>query len=86
MGAYLISGAGLRGGDQPVTILVEQGDTLSSVAGKLEEAGVISSSLLFELKARFDGWDKEIKPGEYRFNPGEEGEDILRTLSSGDSL
>ena len=86
LGAYLISGAGLRGGDQPVTILVEQGDTLSSVAGKLEEAGVISSALLFELKARFDGWDKEIKPGEYRFNPGEEGEDILRTLSSGDSL
>ena len=46
LGAYLISGAGLRGGDQPVTILVEQGDTLSSVAGKLEEAGVIKSALV----------------------------------------
>jgi UPF0755 protein len=66
--------------------LVEQGDTLSGVAGKLEEAGVISSSLLFELKARFDGWDKEIKPGEYRFTPGEKREEIMRTLASGDSI
>jgi UPF0755 protein len=86
LGAYLISGAGLRGEDEPVTITVEQGDALSSVAGKLEEAGVVRSSLLFELKARYDGWDKEIKPGAYRFTPGEEREEILRTLASGDSI
>ncbi|HEY6750712.1 MAG TPA: endolytic transglycosylase MltG [Rubrobacteraceae bacterium] len=86
LGAYLISGAGLRGEDEPVTVAVEQGDTLSSVAGKLEEAGVVGSSLLFELEARYDGWDNEIKPGEYRFLPGEESEEILRTLSSGDSI
>src|SRR5918993_4421976 len=58
LGAYLVLGAGLRGEDEPVTIAVEQGDTLSSVADKLEEAGVVRSSLLFELKARYDGWDK----------------------------
>jgi UPF0755 protein len=86
LGAYLISGAGLRGEDEPVTVAVEQGDTLSSAAGKLEEAGVVGSSLLFELEARYDGWDNEIKPGEYRFLPGEESEEILRTLSSGDSI
>lgn len=84
--AYLFSGAGLRGEDEPVTVAVEQGDTLSSVAGKLEEADVIGSSLLFELEARYDGWDKEIKPGEYQFRPGEEREEILKTLSSGDSI
>ena len=84
--AYLLSGAGVRGEDEPVTVAVEQGDTLSSVAGKLEEAGVIGSSLLFELKARYDGWDKEIKPGEYQFRPGEGREEILQTLSSGDSI
>jgi UPF0755 protein len=84
--AYLFSSAGLRGEDEPVTVAVEQGDTLSSVAGKLEEAGVVGSSLLFELKARYDGWDKEIKPGEYQFRPGEEREEILKTLSSGASI
>ena len=86
LGAYLVLGAGLRGEDEPVTIAVEQGDTLSSVADKLEEAGVVRSSLLFELNARYDGWDKEIKPGEYRFTPGEEREEIMRTLASGDSI
>ena len=86
LGAYLITGAGLRAEDAPVTVAVEQGDTLSSVASKLEEAGVVRSSLLFELKARYDGWDKEIKPGEYRFTPGEEREEIMRTLASGDSI
>ena len=86
LGAYLVLGAGLRGEDEPVTIAVEQGDTLSSVADKLEEAGVVRSSLLFELKARYDGWDKEIKPGEYRFTPGEKREEIMRTLASGDSI
>ncbi len=70
----------------PVTVVVEQGDTLSSVAGKLEEAGVIGSSTLFELEARIEGGDKEIKPGEYRFAPGEDSDEILETLSSGDSI
>ena len=84
--AYLFWGAGLRGENEPVTVAVEQGDTLSSVADKLEEADVIGSSLLFELEARYDGWDKEIKPGEYQFRPGEEREEILKTLSSGDSI
>ena len=86
LGAYLISSAGLGGENEPVTVTVEQGDTLSSVAGKLEEVGVVGSSLLFELEARYNGWDNEIKPGEYRFVPGEAREEILRTLSSGDSI
>ena len=86
LGAYLISSAGPRGENEPVTVTVEQGDTLSSVAGKLEEVGVVGSSLLFELEARYNGWDNEIKPGEYRFVPGEAREEILRTLSSGDSI
>jgi UPF0755 protein len=86
LGAYLISSAGPRGENEPATVTVEQGDTLSSVAGKLEEVGVVGSSLLFELGARYNGWDNEIKPGEYRFVPGEEREVILRTLSNGDSI
>jgi UPF0755 protein len=87
LGAYLISGAG-SGGDEdaPATIVVEQGDTLSSVADKLEEAGVIQSSILFKLGARNEGEETEIKAGEYQFRAGEEREEILRTLSSGDSI
>ncbi|CAN5188088.1 endolytic transglycosylase MltG [soil metagenome] len=86
-GAYRLVGAAFGGGEeaaeQPVTVVVEQGDTLGSVAEKLDEAGVISSSSIFELEARVGGSATEIKPGEYQFEPGQSGEEILDALSSG---
>ena len=86
-GIYLLVSAVFGGGEEePVTVAVEQGDTLSSVAYKLEEAGVIGSSNLFKLETRIQGGDTEIKAGEYRFVPGEDSEQILETLSSGESV
>lgn len=86
-GIYLLVSAVLGGGEEePVTVAVEQGDTLSSVADKLEEAGVIQSSTLFKLETRVQGGETEIKAGEYRFVPGEDSEQILETLSSGESV
>ena len=86
-GIYLPLSAVLGGGEEePVTVAVGQGDTLSSVADKLEEAGVIESSNLFKLETRIEGGETEIKAGEYRFVPGEDSEQILETLSSGESV
>jgi UPF0755 protein len=86
-GIYLLAGAVLGGEEeQPVAVVVEKGDTLSSVADKLEEAGVIGSSTLFRLEARLQGEETEIKAGEYRFVPGEDSQEILATLASGDSV
>jgi UPF0755 protein len=85
-GIYLLVSAVLGGEEEPVTVAVEQGDTLSSVADKLEEAGVIQSSTVFKLESRFQGGETEIKAGEYRFVPGEDSEQILETLSSGESI
>jgi UPF0755 protein len=85
-GIYLLASAMLGGGEEPVTIVVEKGDTLSSVADKLEEAGVIRSSTLFKIESRIEGGDTEIKAGEYQFTPVEGRDEILKTLSSGDSI
>jgi UPF0755 protein len=86
-GIYLLVSAVFGSGEEePVTVTVEQGDTLSSVADKLEAAGVIESSNLFKLETRIQGGDTEIKAGEYRFVPGEDSEQILETLSSGESV
>jgi len=86
-GIYLLASAVLGGGEEePVTVAVEQGDTLSNVADKLEEAGVIQSSTFFKLETRIQGGDTEIKAGEYRFVPGEDSEQILETLASGESV
>ena len=86
-GIYLLASAVFDvGEEEPVTVAVEQGDTLSSVADKLEEDGVIGSATVFKLESRVQGGETEIKAGEYRFVPGEDSEQILETLSSGDSV
>ncbi len=86
-GIYLFTSTVFGGDDEaPITVVVDEGDTLASVADKLEEAGVISSPTLFELKARLEGAATEIKPGEYQFEPGEDAGKILETLSTGDSV
>ena len=86
-GIYWISSAALGGEEapeEPVAVVIEQGDTLSSVADKLEEAGVVRSSTLFKLEAHVEGksTQTQIKPGEYRLRPGEDGSEILATISS----
>lgn len=84
---YLLTSVVFSGGeDAPETVMVEEGDTLASVADKLEEAGVIGSPTLFKLRARIRGEGTQIKPGEYQFEPGEGGDEILKKLSAGDSI
>ncbi|HEV8044033.1 MAG TPA: endolytic transglycosylase MltG [Rubrobacter sp.] len=83
-GLYLLASTVPGGG--PVTIVVEKGDALSNVADKLQEAGVIRSSVLFQLEARLQDEETEIKAGEYEFTSGESGDEILGTLSRGESV
>ncbi len=83
-GLYLLASTEPGGG--PVTIVVEKGDALSNVADKLQEAGVIRSSVLFQLEARLQDEETEIKAGEYEFTSGESGDEILGTLSRGESV
>ena len=67
----------------PVRVEVVRGDTLSSVADKLEAAGVIRSALVFKLEARADGQSTEIQTGRYTFRPGEDSDEIMRKLTAG---
>jgi UPF0755 protein len=71
---------------KPVEVEVVEGDTLSSVADKLEAAGVIGSAFFFKLEARVGGESAEIKPGKYTFRPGEDDEKIMRKLTTGKAV
>lgn len=55
---------------QATTVIVKSGTGLSSIARQLDEAGVVSYDLLFELEARRTDQARDLKPGEYRFDPG----------------
>jgi UPF0755 protein len=67
-------------------IEVVKGDTLSDVAAKLEEAGVIKSAFAFELQARYEGYGTEIKTGHYTFEPGQDSVKILEKLTAGEAV
>jgi UPF0755 protein len=70
----------------PARIEVVQGDTLSSVAEKLERAGVIPSAFMFKMEARVGGYGTEIRTGEYTFPRGAESDVILQKLTAGEAV
>jgi UPF0755 protein len=67
----------------PVRVEVVKGDTLSDVATKLEEAGIIESAFVFKLQARYEGYGTEIRTGRYTFEPGQDSDVIFRKLAAG---
>ena len=69
--------------EESARVQVVKGDTLSDVAAKLEEAGVIESAFVFELQARYEGYGTQIKTGRYTFKPGEDSAEILHKLNVG---
>ena len=87
---YWIYASAFAGGadapEGPVKVEVVKGDTLSRVATKLEEAGVIKSALVLKAQARIEGYGTEIKTGRYTFEPGQESEVILEKLTAGDAV
>ena len=83
---FVIYSAATGGEDGPrksAMVQVVRGDTLSDVAAKLEEAGVIKSAFVFELQARYEGYGTEIKTGRYAFEPGQDSGEILHKLTVG---
>jgi UPF0755 protein len=86
---YFIYTSAIGGGDEPegpVGVEVVKGDTLSTVATKLEEAGVIGSAFVFKLETRAEGNDTSIKTGRYTFSPGADTDAILSKLTAGEAV
>ena len=88
---YFIYATATRGEDEqasagPAKVEVVKGDTLSSVAEKLERAGVVESAFMFKAEARLGGYGTEIKTGKYTFVQGEDSEVILQKLTAGEAV
>jgi peptidoglycan lytic transglycosylase G len=86
---YVLAGGAQSGQEEPqgpAKIEVVKGDTLSSVAEKLDRAGVIDSAFMFKLEARMEGYGTEIKTGEYTFARGEDTRKILEKLTAGEAV
>lgn len=86
--AYLLytgAGAERQTVDGAAKVEVVKGETLTDIATKLEEAGVIDNAFVFKTQARIEGYGTEIKTGRYTFERGQESGEILEKLTAGEA-
>ena len=64
-------------GREPITatVVMEKGDSIETIAAKLQEAGLIRFTGLFEFYADLSNAEEEIRPGTYIFNNPEKDEE-----------
>lgn len=82
--AWTFLGSATIGKDTSFTI--PAGASVSSVAQKLEDEGLISSASGFVLQARIFGSDAPIQAGEFMLTPDMSQGDILAAFQSGDVI
>jgi len=71
---------------EETSFLIPAGSSLTAVAGKLEEEGLIRSADGFLLSARLFGSADPIQAGEFALAPGMSQAEILRAFQSGEVI
>ena len=69
---------------QAGNVVVAKGATLTSVAQTLNEANVIDKPWLFKILSRFEGLDKKLRAGEYRFDAGVSIRQVMDKIARGE--
>ncbi len=67
-----------------VEVTIEEGMNLTQIADLLKEAGVIEDAFVFRLYVQQKEKEKLLLPGTYELVTGEEYEEILNTITSGE--
>ncbi|MEO0496387.1 MAG: endolytic transglycosylase MltG [Pseudomonadota bacterium] len=68
------------------TLLINRGEGVSTIAAKLERAGVIEDDFVFRAGIRAYRNDVELKAGEYKFEPGDSMKSVMDRLVAGRSI
>jgi UPF0755 protein len=69
--------------DTPVTFIVEQGETATTISNRLEQQGLISDAELFRRYAQHHGLDAGIEAGEFSLRQTMTIPEIAQTLQKG---
>ena len=72
--------------DEDTPFVIPSGSSLTAVAQKLEDEGLISSANGFLLRAKLIGGDDPIQAGEFLLTAGMDQGDILRAFQAGDVI
>ena len=70
-------------GEEPVLVVIEEGESASQIAGKLHAGRVITSATLFRVLAWVQGRQDDFKPGHYLFHPGMHYGEVFAILEAG---
>ncbi len=71
---------------EEIYVVVEPGMTLSNIASRLKEKGVIRNAFGFRLLARLRKEDTKISAGEYSFLPSLTPKEVLTKLIEGETI
>ncbi len=72
--------------EAPVTLAIEPGSSLGLVARRLEQQGVITSSLSLRLLARLSNQGGHIQAGHYSFSEPATPQQVFQRLLAGDTI
>lgn len=82
--SFEVNNAESKGEDQvEISVTVDDGDTVRDIASKLQNSGVIDSSLQFLYLCRREGEGSDFQPGTYSFNNYMDFNEICEILKSG---
>jgi UPF0755 protein len=83
---FAVSFVGATTIDEETSFVIPPGSSLSQVADKLEDEGLISSAKGFRLRARLLGSSAPVQAGEFLLTPDMSQADILSAFQSGDVI
>ncbi len=73
-------------GDTETVINIPRGTGLSAISRNLENEGVVTSALIFQIGVRLSGGATDLKAGEYAIPPGASMQEIMDLFRSGLSI
>lgn len=85
-GAFIINALQPIEIDEEVTFVIESGTHSSTIADKLEEAGLIRNAMVFKYYLRFIGEGHRFQAGEYAIPPGITLDELIEKFNNGDTV
>jgi len=70
-------------GEEPVSVVIEEGDSASQIASKLADGKVITSATIFRFLSWIQGREDDFKAGSYMFYPGMHYGEVFAMLEEG---
>jgi len=81
-GVYLVNQFSPPGGEEKIFV-INKGESLNSIAKRLEKEGIIKNDLAFLVFLKFSGQDKKIQAGSFRLSGKDDFDQIVKKLQTG---